>query len=84
MSDKLNNLYSVLTRSELWATVAVILGAVYQANVLPESWAKIAALALAILAALGYGIERTIKKIAVAKADAVAVAASAVNPTRAP
>lgn len=71
----MKNLISVITRSELWLSIAVILSAVYQANVLPESWAKIVALALAILSALGYGVSRTVKKIEIAKVAAVAEAA---------
>jgi hypothetical protein len=84
MKTKLDNVFAILTRSELWAAVAVILAAIYQANVLPESWAKIAAVGLAVLTALGYGVARTVKKIEIAKIDAVSAAANTVNPTQTP
>ncbi len=64
MPGKLQDLWNILSRSELWVTIAVVLGAIYQANVLPEGIAKIVALALAVLAALGYTAARTTKKIA--------------------
>lgn len=84
MKEKLDNLFRILTRSELWVAAFVVLSAVYEAGVLPESWAKITAIVIALLGALGYGALRTVKKIGVAKADAVIAAATAANPTRAP
>lgn len=84
MKTKLDDLWSILTRSEMWAAIAVILAAVYEAGILPESWAKLVSIGLAVLAALGYGTARTIKKIADAKTDAVLAASNAVNPTKAP
>ena len=78
--EKMSDLFSICTRSELWATVAVILAAVYQANVLPDSWGRVASLALAVLAALGYGTARTIKKMGDAKADALVEASRTMGP----
>jgi energy-converting hydrogenase Eha subunit F len=64
MKEKLNHIYAILTRTELWLSVVVVLSAIYQANILPPESAmmKIIALALAVLSALGYTVARTMRK----------------------
>jgi phage-related minor tail protein len=60
---KLNDIWAILTRSELWITISVIVGALIQSGSLPDGWTKVATILLAVLAALGYTAARTAKKI---------------------
>jgi hypothetical protein len=63
MKTYLQDLWNILTRSELWVTVAMVLGTLKEANTLPEGWIKVIVLLLGVLSALGYTTNRTIKKI---------------------
>jgi hypothetical protein len=63
MKAILQDLWNILSRSELWVTVAMVLGTLKEANTLPEGWVKVVVLLLGVLTALGYTTNRTIKKM---------------------
>ena len=63
MKETLKDIIAILTRSELWVTIVVVLGALQQSGSLPDGWTKVVTILLAVLAALGYTTARTLKKI---------------------
>jgi hypothetical protein len=80
MKEKLDHLWGILTRTELWVTVFAVAGVLSKVDMLPDGMAKVVALVAAVGAALGYTGARTLKKIGVAKAKAEAVASGNLTP----
>jgi len=78
MKEKLEHLWSILTRTELWIAVGVIVAALIEIETFPvdSTIGKLLALGAAVLTALGYMGARTLRKVGRDKAKATAMAAA--------